>query len=273
MGSSSGTAGTFTSEGTTHSVTVASLDSSTYPSSGTGYSEPTLIFKNSSRYWYFKVKITNGGFFRVNSERNNVYGKAIIDKIIRSSYKTKTMVHGAGLQVMSGPNQYVRFGKNQNLIFGDLAVKGGTDGGGTGYFQKNLTVGDTEANTSYPMYVVGDLAATGNIIAYVSSDIRLKEHITPLENSLEKLKKLNAVDFLWKDKTKGWATKTPQDIGLIAQEVEKVFPSLVGEMSDGYKGIRYDRLVPVLVDSIKTQDKKIDDLQALVETLVKKMQE
>jgi hypothetical protein len=174
---------------------------------------------------------------------------------------------------MSGPNQYVRFGKNENLIFGDLAVQGGTDGGGTGYFQESLTVGDSEANTSYPMYVVGDLAATGNIIAYVSSDKRLKEHITPLENSLEKLKKLNAVDFLWKDKTKGWATKTPQDIGLIAQEVEKEFPTLVGEMSDGYKGIRYDRLVPVLVDSIKTQDKKIDDLQALVETLVKKMQE
>ena len=174
---------------------------------------------------------------------------------------------------MSGPDQYVRFGRNQNLINGDLGIVGSAEAGGTGYFSSNLTVGDDAANTAYPMYVVGDLAATGNIIAYVSSDERLKTHISPLENSLEKLKRLSAVDFLWKDHSKGWGKKTPQDIGLLAQEVEKEFPSLVGEMADGYKGIRYDRLVPVLVDSIKTQDKKIEKLEGLVEKLINELEE
>ena len=194
-------------------------------------------------------------------------------EISRNVYKTKTMVHGAGLQVMSGEDQYIRIGKNQNLINGDLAVSGSTQSGGTGYFTNNLTVGDIEANTSYPMYVVGDIAATGNIIAYVSSDERLKTHINPLENSLEKLKRLSAVDFLWKDRSKGWGMNHPTDIGLLAQEVEKEFPSLVGKMDDGYKGIRYDRLVPVLVDSIQTQDKKIEKLEGLVEKLINELEE
>ena len=106
-----------------------------------------------------------------------------------------------------------------------------------------------------------------------TSDERLKADITPLSNSLEKLKNHNAVDFSWKDHSKGWATQSPRDIGLIAQEVEKEFPTMVGTMADGYKGIRYDRLVPVLVDSIKTQDKKIEKLEAFVEKLINDLEE
>ena len=232
----------------------------------------TFTFDNPYQYWYIKVTITVGGFF-VSPANATVRGKIEMNSLTRTAYKTKTMIHGSGVQVMSGPDQYMRLGRNQNLIYGDLAISGSVDAGGTGYFSSNLTVGDDAANTAYPMYVVGDLAATGNIIAYVSSDERLKTHVTPLENSLEKLKRLSAVDFLWKDHSKGWGKKSPQDIGLLAQEVEKEFPSLVGEMADGYKGIRYDRLVPVLVDSIKTQDKKIEKLESLVEKLINELEE
>ena len=274
----------------TFSITVAGGDSQsaafsdikTYtfddPSNGSTVPGPgasrAFTFNNSYRYWYIRVKTTVGGYFReVGPETDTIYGRIEIDDMVRTAYKTKTMVHGSGLQVMSGPDQYMRLGRNENLIYGDLAVSGSVEGGGTGYFSSNLTIGDDAANTAYPMYVVGDIAATGNIIAYVSSDERLKTHISPLENSLEKLKKLSTVDFLWKDQSKGWGKKNPQDIGLLAQEVEKEFPSLVGKMADGYKGIRYDRLVPVLVDSIKTQDKKIEKLESLVEKLINELEE
>ena len=271
----------------TFAVTVAGSDSrnnafvpiKTYtfydPSNGTSAGSAlvkTFTFDNSHKYWYIKVTTTVGGFF-VSPAAATVKGEIEINSMTRTAYKTKTMIHGSGLQVMSGPDQYMRLGRNQNLINGDLAISGSEEAGGTGYFSSNLTVGDDAANTAYPMYVVGDLAATGNIIAYVSSDERLKTQVTPLENSLEKLKRLSAVDFLWKDHSKGWGKKNPQDIGLLAQEVEKEFPSLVGEMADGYKGIRYDRLVPVLVDSIKTQDEKIEKLEGLVEKLINELEE
>jgi hypothetical protein len=272
----------------TFSVTVAGAaarnvafnDIKTYTfvvgSNGTSYHSnavvKTFTFDNPYKYWYIRVTTTVGGFFQ-SGDDDTVYGKIEMNSLTRTAYKTKTMIHGSGLQVMSGPDQYMRLGRNQNLINGDLAVSGSTTAGGTGYFSSNLTVGTDAANTAYPMYVVGDIAATGNVIAYVSSDERLKTHISPLENSLEKLKKLSAVDFLWKDHSKGWGKKNPQDIGLLAQEVEKEFPSLVGEMADGYKGIRYDRMVPVLVDSIKIQDKKIEKLESLVEKLINKLEE
>ena len=62
-------------------------------------------------------------------------------------------------------------------------------------------------------------------------------------------------------------------MGLLAQDVEKQFPSIVKEMKDGYKGIRYDRLIPVLVDCIKTQDSKIEELKVLVGKLTNKIEE
>ena len=234
-------------------------------------------FSTFTTYWYLRVRVTCGAIvLDVADNGTTIKGRCYFSSgtyLSRTGYKTKTMVHGSGLQVMTGEDQYVRFGRNENLINGDLAVSGSTTAGGTGYFTNNLTVGDIEANTSYPMYVVGDIAATGNIIAYVSSDERLKDNITPLSDSLEKLKRLTPVDFSWKDHSKGWAIKSPKDIGLIAQEVEKEFPTMVGTMADGYKGIRYDRLVPVLVDSIKTQDKKIEKLEGLVKKLINELEE
>ena len=171
----------------TFSVTVAGGDSQgsaftdikTYtfddPSNGETVPGPSLAktftFDNPYQYWYIRVTTTVGGFFRdVGPEADDVYGRIEISEMTRTAYKTKTMVHGAGLQVMSGPDQYMRLGRNENLIYGDLAVSGSVEAGGTGYFSSNLTVGTDAANTAYPMYVVGDIAATGNIIAYVSSD-------------------------------------------------------------------------------------------------------
>jgi hypothetical protein len=265
--------GTYVSQGKTHTNYI-------YPANDTYTSNQqnkTWTFNTFTTYWYIRVKTTCGAeVLDTAGNETTIKGRVQFSGgtlISRTGYKTKTMVHGSGLQVMTGEDQYIRFGRNQNLINGDLAVSGSTQAGGTGYFTNNLTVGDIEANTSYPMYVVGDLAATGNIIAYVSSDERLKDNINPLSDSLEKLKNITPVDFSWKDHSKGWGSESPRDIGLLAQDVEKEFPTIVGTMNDGYKGIRYDRLVPVLVDSIQTQDKKIEKLEGLVEKLINELEE
>ena len=97
--------------------------------------DKTITFNNSHKYWYIKVITTVGGFFReVGPESDTIYGRIEIDSMTRTAYKTKTMVHGAGLQVMSGPDQYMRLGRNENLIYGDLAVSGSEEAGGRGYF-------------------------------------------------------------------------------------------------------------------------------------------
>lgn len=93
-----------------------------------------------------------------------------------------------------------------------------------------------------------------------TSDERLKMHIITLEDSLEKVKKLRGVSFKWKeDKTKA--------IGLIAQEVEAIVPLAVNTNSEGTKGVQYTVLIPLLIESVKELNKKIDSLEKQLKDL------
>jgi len=104
-----------------------------------------------------------------------------------------------------------------------------------------------------------------------TSDIRLKTNIEPLpENILEKVKKLRGVYFNWKTEAD---MGNNRQIGIIAQEVEKVFPELVGTGADGYKTFGYDRLGPILIEAVKEQQKEIDSLKSEVDNLKKEIKE
>ena len=87
-----------------------------------------------------------------------------------------------------------------------------------------------------------------------SSDEQLKENISTIENSIDKVNALRGVDFNWKKNGK-------KQIGVIAQEVEKILPELVEEMPDGYKGVYYGNIVGLLIEAIKEQQKQIDELK------------
>ncbi len=91
-----------------------------------------------------------------------------------------------------------------------------------------------------------------------SSDIRLKENISTLNNSLEKVLQLRGVNFTWKSNP-----EYGQRIGFIAQEFEKVIPELVfTNETDGYKGINYAEVTAVLVEAMKEQQKQITVLSS-----------
>ena len=90
--------------------------------------------------------------------------------------------------------------------------------------------------------------ATGKLTTN-TSDIRLKENITPLNGSLDKIKQLKGVTYQWRDKVAGG---NELKLGFIAQEVEVVEPLLVfSNKVDGYKGIHIDGIIPMLVEAVK----------------------
>jgi hypothetical protein len=108
-----------------------------------------------------------------------------------------------------------------------------------------------------------------------ASDVRFKENIQPLSSSLEKVMLLKGVSYDWKadEYPKMGFTKNRQ-IGFIAQDVEKVFPELVQTDNNGYKGIYYGQMVPVLLEAMKEQQKEISELkkeQATIAELTEKI--
>ena len=104
------------------------------------------------------------------------------------------------------------------------------------------------------------LTVAGDVV--VNSDMRLKANIISLGSTLYKLLQIDGKTYTMKrDATK------KQKIGVLAQDIEKVFPELVVE-SNGIKSVNYQGLVPVLINSIKEQDAKISRLEKLVEKLI-----
>ena len=127
------------------------------------------------------------------------------------------------------------------------------------------------------LHVTGAALVTGDITSNYS-DIRLKENIRPIENALTKLETLRGVSFNYKeaDESIGYEPFRKSDIGLIAQEVEKVLPDAVSiapfdKDSDGksksgedYLTLRYEKLVPLLVQAVKELSSEVKELKAKI---------
>ena len=103
----------------------------------------------------------------------------------------------------------------------------------------------------------GDIVATGDITAYYSSDERLKDNITPLSNAIDKINQIGGYEFDWNSHS----SHNGHDIGVIAQEIEKVLPEVVTKRDNGYKAVRYDKIVALLISAIKEQQLQIDELK------------
>jgi len=101
--------------------------------------------------------------------------------------------------------------------------------------------------SSGSLTVVGDISAAGDIIGFYSSDIALKQNINPISNALNKLLSLKGVEFDWNNNSiyKG------HDVGVLAQDVEEIIPSAVGRRHDGYKGVQYDKIIPLIIEAIR----------------------
>lgn len=117
-----------------------------------------------------------------------------------------------------------------------------------------LENGETIANA-----VDGTITVSGNIT--VSSDLRLKDNIETLGRTLSELSKLDG---------KSYERNGVKQIGLLAQDVQTVYPELVVEDADGMLAVDYQALVPVLINAVKEQEDKISRLENLVNQLLNK---
>jgi hypothetical protein len=110
----------------------------------------------------------------------------------------------------------------------------------------------------------GDVVAAGDVVAYYTSDERLKDNIEVIKGSLDKIGEIRGVEFDWNEEAPGWARERGHDVGVIAQEVQKVVPEIVVERKSGYLGVDYKRLVPLLIESVKELKQEVEDLKKKV---------
>ena len=113
--------------------------------------------------------------------------------------------------------------------------------------------------------VEGNIHAGGDIVAFSSSDVTLKKDITPIQNALEMINKISGNTFTW---NVGMTDLAPyengtKDTGILAQEVEALgLPGVTKTRGDGVKAVRYDRLIPVLIEAVKELTAKVKSLES-----------
>lgn len=121
-----------------------------------------------------------------------------------------------------------------------------------------------ERSGPFAFSILGSLWVNGTTYA---SDARFKQRVTPITAPLEKLLQLNGVEYEMKTGQFDKNHFAPgRQMGLLAQDVEKIIPEVVNE-KDGYKGVDYAKLVPLLIESIKEQQKQIEELKRTIQLL------
>ena len=177
---------------------------------------------------------------------------------------------------------------NISLALTNLGISDGTNGqflqtNGSGTFSfatvstptlSSLSL-DTSDDVQFDSFGVGtaasgttgEIRATNDVTAFYSSDVALKEDITNISNPLEAVDKLNGVLFNWKQSyidqrggEDGYFVRK-KDVGVIAQDVEKVLPEAVATRPDGVKAVKYDRLTCLLIEAVKALKLEIEELK------------
>jgi len=123
--------------------------------------------------------------------------------------------------------------------------------------QLTLDSNGGQLNINDNTVITGILSVTDDITAFFSSDERLKDNITPIEDPLAKVLSLSGNSFDWNNQS----SHTGKDIGVIAQEIEKVLPEIVTTRENGFKAVQYEKITPLLIEAIKELSHKVDDLQ------------
>lgn len=116
--------------------------------------------------------------------------------------------------------------------------------------------------------VPGEIRATDNITGYFSSDKKFKENVKKIANPLEKIRRLDGVEFDWTDEyieehggEDGYFIRK-SDVGIIAQQLQEVLPQLVAERKDGSLAAKYDRITALLIECVKALDEEVQDLKS-----------
>lgn len=131
---------------------------------------------------------------------------------------------------------------------------------------QNLEVSNNFRIDGGNMFVSANFYAAADVYAYTTSDARLKTNVRKIENPLQKLDKIDGVLYNWSvDASKDHAFRDPevQEVGVLAQQVNEVLPEVVTTREDGTMAVKYERIVALLIESVKELKKEVEELKSM----------
>lgn len=196
------------------------------------------------------VSGSTGAIFEVSDSNASstklfVFSSASVD--VLSIYKNNTVEISSGSLVVTG----------SVLISGSAGVEL-TAIGTVSVISGSLAVGNIS-----PSATVGRIDASNDVVAFSTSDERLKINIAPIHGSMGKVNSISGVEFDWISNPEIHGN-SGHDVGVIAQEIEKVLPEVVTTRDNGYKAVKYEKIVPLLIEAIKDLQRQIDELKTKI---------
>ena len=187
-------------------------------------------------------------------------------QIVGSSITTNSITIAGISTALGGTITLATITGGTGIVSGSSQVTLSSTNGYSGVINQNLlTTSDVRHNSlgigMAASATAGRIDASGDIIAFSTSDINFKENITPIPNALEKISKISGNIYDWKSELKEYHGFEGNDVGVIAQEIEEILPQLVQTRENGYKAVKYDKLVALLIEGIKEQQTQIEKLR------------
>ena len=233
-----------------------------------GVEKSYIVYNNTSGAFTVQFKTASGtGFTFGTTEKNVALCYANGTNIVEISNQLKLGSNLVDISGLANTDGNFIVGDGSNLVAESGATARTSIGLGTSSDVQfndgqldSLGVGTAASGTT------GQIRATDDVTAFYSSDVALKENITNIPDPIKALKKLNGVLFNWKE---DWIKKQggedgyfvrKKDVGVIAQEVEKVLPEAVAQRPDGVKAVKYDRLTCLLIEAVKVLTDKVENL-------------
>ena len=228
-----------------------------------------------------RMRITSGGNVIIGSTTDGGFKLDVHGEILG---RDDIRILNTYALVLNGSDDNWRIGRNTITDTGyltgnttQIVVSNASSGqgfqvvnsGGTALFEVEGISGYTRISVSLgvgvnPSGTTGRIDASNDIVAFSTSDRRLKENITPIANALEKVRSLTGVEFDWKEETKSVHGYEGHDVGVIAQDVQAVLPEAVRTNDSGYLSVRYEKMIALLVEAMKEQQAQIDELKKLI---------
>ena len=230
-------------------------------SHGVVFGKNTVASGSFSTALGFETDATDYGSFVIGS-----YNSSGSSATSAASFSTSApaFVIGNGTASNAKSDAFKVLFNGNTTVAGDITVTGNDMTFGNGETISNasdgtVTITSETVSLSSNATIGNDLTVSGDVV--VSSDARLKANIVSLGSTLARLLLIDGKTYTMKKDGK-------QKIGVLAQDIQKVFPELVSEDDNEMLAVNYQGLVPVLINALKEQDDKISRLEVLVEKLM-----